>query len=260
MKNVTEQELIEKSKGERVTLADVEWAIRGQYYFTAEQAVHAAYESPCGAVPSVPSLGLLTICTLTLWNGWTVLGKSACADPANFNEEIGKRLARADAVNQIWPLMGYDLKSRMQRDQHMVAKALAPAEGSEGFTTYIGTKVVNASPATRFQYAELRRWELPADENGEDEGYIVEYADATGDPSNVAGFQGYISWSPKEVFERAYRPVKAAGAACQPASAQPKAGSTPAPKGCVAAQVDVLQEEYGPVLHAQQERRKELAK
>ena len=71
--------------------------------------------------------------------------------------------------------------------------------------TYIGTKIVNATPMTRGDYNAYRGWTLPADENGEDAGYLVEYLD--GDQSNHPNHVGYISWSPAEVFDRAYRPT-----------------------------------------------------
>jgi Protein of unknown function (DUF2829) len=69
---------------------------------------------------------------------------------------------------------------------------------------YYGTKAVYGRPMTREQYNILRCWELPANENGADEGYLVEYL-VVGN-SNHPGFDNYISWSPKDVFERAYRP------------------------------------------------------
>lgn len=69
--------------------------------------------------------------------------------------------------------------------------------------TYIGTKIVHATPMDRAAYNEYREWELPADENGADDGYLVEYAD--GGRANDSRHAGYISWSPKDVFERAYR-------------------------------------------------------
>lgn len=69
----------------------------------------------------------------------------------------------------------------------------------------IGTKLINAEPMTRLAYNILRGWELPQDENGNDDGYLVEYLD--GGQSNHADYAGYISWSPKAVFENAYRPV-----------------------------------------------------
>lgn len=67
---------------------------------------------------------------------------------------------------------------------------------------YIGTKIINALPMTRLAYNELRGWELPQDENGEDEGFLVEYLD--GGQANHPDYAGYISWSPKDVFEKAY--------------------------------------------------------
>lgn len=73
--------------------------------------------------------------------------------------------------------------------------------------TYIGTKIIQAKPMNRREYNDLRGWVVPADENPADEGYLVEYLD--GGKANVAGFSGYISWSPKEVFENAYRSTSA---------------------------------------------------
>lgn len=52
-------------------------------------------------------------CLLELKNGFTVLGKSSCADPRNFDHEVGMRVAREDAVRQIWQLEGYLLKQRL---------------------------------------------------------------------------------------------------------------------------------------------------
>lgn len=69
--------------------------------------------------------------------------------------------------------------------------------------TYIGTKIVNASPMNRLDYNVLRGWQLPDDEDGSDESYLVEYVD--GGKANVTGYTGYVSWSPKEVFERSYK-------------------------------------------------------
>jgi len=68
--------------------------------------------------------------------------------------------------------------------------------------TYIGTKLINASPMDRQTYNTLRGWKLPADECGTDEGYLVEYTD--GGQANHSDYSGYISWSPKAVFEQSY--------------------------------------------------------
>lgn len=71
---------------------------------------------------------------------------------------------------------------------------------------YIGTKVVNAKPLTREAYNTFRGWELPSNENGADEGYLVEYTE--GGNANTSEYSGYVSWSPKEVFEGSYYEVK----------------------------------------------------
>lgn len=69
---------------------------------------------------------------------------------------------------------------------------------------FIGTKVIKAIPMSRLAYNRYRGWECPVDENPEDDGFLVEYLD--GGKSNHPNHEGYISWSPKDVFERAYRP------------------------------------------------------
>ncbi len=55
----------------------------------------------------------LTVCCLTLQNGFTVTGESACASPENFDAEIGRKIARSNARDKIWPLEGYLLKQKL---------------------------------------------------------------------------------------------------------------------------------------------------
>ncbi len=55
----------------------------------------------------------LTVCCLTLRNGFTVTGESACASPANFNAELGQKIARDKARDKVWALEGYLLKQRL---------------------------------------------------------------------------------------------------------------------------------------------------
>lgn len=64
-------------------------------------------------------------------------------------------------------------------------------------------KTVKAVPMNRKAYNDLRGWSVPSDENPEDEGYLVEYQDDG--HKNVEGFDGYISWSPKDTFEKGYK-------------------------------------------------------
>jgi hypothetical protein len=68
---------------------------------------------------------------------------------------------------------------------------------------FIGTKTILAQAMTRTAYNTYRGWGLPGNENGNDEGYLVEYTD--GGTPNDARHSGYISWSPKEQFDNAYR-------------------------------------------------------
>ena len=55
-----------------------------------------------------------TICSLILRNGYVVVGKSAAVSIANFDEEIGRKVARDDAIEQIWALEGYLLKQKLK--------------------------------------------------------------------------------------------------------------------------------------------------
>ena len=71
---------------------------------------------------------------------------------------------------------------------------------------YIGKKEVNAIPMNRQEYNDFRGWKLPDDENGEDEGYLVEYVD--GGKANTPQYNGYVSWSPEDVFKRAYKSIE----------------------------------------------------
>ncbi|WP_395652535.1 Gp49 family protein [Brevundimonas sp.] len=110
----------------RVTPVDIENNIASERYFTAADGVLGAYKNggdkhPAGCSPSQSeqtALGLLTFCVLVLNNGFTVTGESACASPENFDADLGRKIARAAAVNKIWPLMGYELKQRLHDIKH----------------------------------------------------------------------------------------------------------------------------------------------
>jgi len=81
-----------------------------EHYFTARQGAEAS-----GGVEATynNNLDLLTFCVLVLRNGFTVAGESACAHPARFNAELGKKYAREKAVEKIWQLEGYLLKEEL---------------------------------------------------------------------------------------------------------------------------------------------------
>ena len=98
----------------RVTPDDIQREIVGEHYFTAEQgARHPDAQNPLdfGDIPG--NLGLLTFCVLRLRNGFTVTGESACASPENFDAAIGRRIARENAVQKVWPLLGFRLRDKL---------------------------------------------------------------------------------------------------------------------------------------------------
>ena len=102
----------------RITPADIEANIASEHYFTAADGCIgegiAAGALPEGYVLHEPRvLHLLTFCVLVLKNGFTVTGESACASQENFDFEIGRKIARQNAVAKIWPLMGYELRSKL---------------------------------------------------------------------------------------------------------------------------------------------------
>lgn len=121
MNDTVEQEIQAKGlTAPRVTPADIEAAISSEHYFTAQQGVLQAWgDSDAGPREYDPpaALRLLTFCVLALQNGFTVTGQSACASPDNFDAEIGRRIARENAVQQIWPLLGYALRDKLANAQ-----------------------------------------------------------------------------------------------------------------------------------------------
>ena len=103
----------------RVTPEHIQSVISHELYFTAQQGVygeavfHVTDLKDTPAYPVHQSLGLLTFCVMVLKNGFTVTGESACASPENFDPEIGRKIARDNAVNKIWALEGYLLKQKL---------------------------------------------------------------------------------------------------------------------------------------------------
>ena len=95
----------------RVTPADIEANIRAETYFTAFDGFMA--DDRDMAMQDADALKLLTFCVLVLRNGFTVTGESACASPENFDADIGRKIARQNAEQKIWPLMGYELRSKL---------------------------------------------------------------------------------------------------------------------------------------------------
>jgi hypothetical protein len=93
--NEIEKEIVDKGlTAPRITPSDIDAKISKEYYHI---------------VPGTT----LTICVLTLENGFTVTGESAAASPENFDEEIGRKIARDNARDKIWALEGYLLKQKL---------------------------------------------------------------------------------------------------------------------------------------------------
>ena len=116
-----EEEIVTKGlTAPRITPDHVENCISSEYYFTASEGVTGALREQAEAkgwtyngTSFHSSLNLLTFCVLALKNGFTVTGESACASPENFDADIGRKIARENAVEKIWLLEGYLLKQHL---------------------------------------------------------------------------------------------------------------------------------------------------
>jgi|GEM_PF-820015 len=117
------QEIAAKAVAPHVTPEDIENAIVQEHYIVPDEDVMPEVFEPSSAkvFPMAASLKLLTICVLVLRNGFTVTGTSACASPDNFDADIGRRVARQDAVRQVWPLLGYALRDRLHHAQDVAS-------------------------------------------------------------------------------------------------------------------------------------------
>jgi hypothetical protein len=116
----TEAAIVKAGKtAPRITPTDIEAAISSEHFFTADQGCRQAALDTAAKLDrpyqetTRAELTLLTFCVLVLRNGFTVTGESACASPENFDAEIGRKVARANAVQKIWPLEGYLLKQHL---------------------------------------------------------------------------------------------------------------------------------------------------
>lgn len=123
-----------KESAPRVTLEDIKANIVGEWYFTAKDGVAGHF----GGLPDPydDALGLLTFCVLVLRNGFTVTGEAACVSPENFNAELGRKIAREKAIEKIWPLMGYELKTKLSEapveNEKPIGGPLILCHGCEG--------------------------------------------------------------------------------------------------------------------------------
>lgn len=124
--NQIEQEIQAKGlTAPRITPADIEANITSEHYFTARdgrrgalhEETYVGREKPAPDNSDLLPLDLLTFCVLVLKNGFTVTGESACASPENFDAEIGRKIAREKALEDVWKVMGYELRSKLAGGQ-----------------------------------------------------------------------------------------------------------------------------------------------
>lgn len=95
----------------RVSLRQLEEIGTDVRCFTLGRALEAL-----GMVPTKGSHAF-TICAITTRAGFTVIGKTAPADPANFDADVGRKFAYEDALRQLWPLEGYLLRNKLAQDE-----------------------------------------------------------------------------------------------------------------------------------------------
>ena len=143
------------SDAPRITPEAIEANIVSEHYFTAHQGARVGFLddaveehiNPFGVLTIPDELRLLTICVLVLRNGFTVVGTSACASPENFNRKIGETIAREKAIEQIWPLMGYTLRTHLYEQASAQAKGAAGDRQAEGHDA-VGTGEAEATLET----------------------------------------------------------------------------------------------------------------
>lgn len=109
-----EKEILEKGlNADRVTPEDVGSAISSEYYFTAEDGVKGAIGDLSASTDPAKNLKQVTFCILVLKNGHRIIGiNTGSISPENFDAELARKLAREDAINQIWALLGFLLREK----------------------------------------------------------------------------------------------------------------------------------------------------
>lgn len=152
----------------------------------------------------------LTICCLTLANGFTVTGESACVSLENFDPELGRKIARENAKQKIWALEGYLLRDKL-RNGGGDSKLVISAEGMPRYKCHkevAALKITDIDDAGYNQDGDPDGYYLMPDDKRfapifasvgfmqkhmpEIGGYLVVYAD------------GYCSYSPAKAFEEGY--------------------------------------------------------
>jgi hypothetical protein len=120
----------------KITPEYIESLIAYEYFVSGSKAVDRStvvlgpalhqYEPPW-----IDRLSTLTICILVLRNGFTVVGTSSCASPENYKESIGHKLAREKAIEQLWPILGYQLRDKLHHEK--TEHTHGPTRTKEGY-------------------------------------------------------------------------------------------------------------------------------
>jgi hypothetical protein len=111
------REVQEGARKPRVTHLDLEAKIAREHYFTAAEGVIGAMVSDIKHGESLPEaidvddrLKVMTFCVLVLKNGFMVTGQSSCVSDDHFDAHLGRVIARKNAVDAMWPLVGYQAR------------------------------------------------------------------------------------------------------------------------------------------------------
>jgi hypothetical protein len=125
----------------KVTLEGIQAKIKGEVYLVLPD-------------------GKSTLCILTLENGYTIKGISACVDAANFDINIGRKIAFEDAIRQIWPLEGYLLAEKLYWDNAVPVATNPPPQWS---TSNVDGIIVAKQKTARLRKIMDAPWGLKKD-------------------------------------------------------------------------------------------------
>lgn len=120
----------------RITIQDIEDAIAYEYYVRGSQATDRT-TVVLGSVQAMTgcsvtdALDRLTICILVLHNGYTVVGTSSCVAIENFDEAKGRQISREKAVDQLWQILGYQLRETLWKE--LSEHTHGPSRSKEGY-------------------------------------------------------------------------------------------------------------------------------
>lgn len=134
--------------------ADQQWVERQRDLFQsrAEQTMKAPSVSEAEVHAAIRKYeytvlqdGRTTIALLTLDNGFTVRGESACVSAENFNEAYGAELAAKDAIRKVWMLLGFRLADRLMRSRR------SPSYHCSITGEYVSPEYAEANPDTTYK-------------------------------------------------------------------------------------------------------------